>query len=68
MDFEKIKSVQENLLDRLKDEIKFGFKNENESKKLTVSKKMVPIIKMDDQDYTENQYVYSRSYNYNDHE
>lgn len=50
LDINKISSIQKELLNRLKDNIKFNFMNENESKNFTVVHKKVPIFKRKNND------------------
>ena len=50
LDIKRISSIQNELLDRLKDNIKLNLLNEEESKKLTVVHKEVPIVKRENND------------------
>lgn len=59
LDFNKISSIQNDLLSRLRDQIKLNLVDDEEAKKLRVAYKKVPIvIKNNDEPF-----VYSKKYN-----
>lgn len=50
LDIKRISSIQNELLNRLKDNLRLNLLNEEESKKITVTHKEVPIIKRENND------------------
>jgi hypothetical protein len=59
LDFNKIYSVQSDLLNSLKDQIKLNLLSNEEQKNLRVSRKQVPIVIKNNDD----PFVYSKKYN-----
>lgn len=59
LDFNKISSIQSDLLNGLKDQIKLNLLGDGEQKHLRVSRKQVPIIIKNNDD----PFVYSKMYN-----
>lgn len=59
LDFGKISSIQNDLLNQLKDHLKLNLVSDEEAKKLRVVKRQVPIIIKNNDD----PYIYSKKYN-----